>query len=97
MVLGEESLADSLLDDDFHELGVVLKFSLGDVLESVEDLLDFVLEDLAELSVRDTISVEDDGFGVSLVDSVIVSQSSFNEGSDLVHNFDLFSLGLLNE
>lgn len=49
------------------------------------------------MSIRHTISVEDDGIGVSLVESVIVSQGSFNQRTDLVHNFDLLALSLFDQ
>ena len=42
LVLGEETLADSLLDNHFHELRVVLEVTLADVLEAIEDLFNFI-------------------------------------------------------
>lgn len=97
MTLGEESLGNTLLHDDFHELGVVFEAFLTDVFEGVQDLLDFVLQDSLELALGHTVSVEDDGLGVAAVETVIVSQGAFHQRTDDVHNFDLLALGLLDE
>lgn len=42
LVLGEESFRNTFLHDNFHKLGVVLKPVLGNVLETVENLFDFI-------------------------------------------------------
>jgi len=42
LVLGEESFTNSLLNNHFHEFGIVFKVSLGNVLEAIEDLFNFI-------------------------------------------------------
>ena len=97
VVLGEETFRNTFLNDDFHELGVVVEAVLGNVLEAVQDLLHFVFEHSLELAFRHTVSVEDDGVGVAAVDAVVVSQGAFHEGADLVHDFDFLALGLFDQ
>lgn len=97
MVLGEEAFRDTFLHDYFHKLGVVVESILGDVLEAVQDLLHFVFKHGLELAFRHTVSVEDNGVGVAAVDAVVISQGAFHQGTNLVHDFDLLALGLLDQ
>lgn len=42
LVLGEETFTDSLLHDDLHEFGIVHEITFTDVLETVQDLFNFI-------------------------------------------------------
>ena len=97
LILGEEAFRNTFLDNNLHELRVVLEAILGDVLETIEDLLHFVFQDSLELAFGHTISVKDDGVGIAAVDAVVVSQGTFDQATNLVHDFDLLTLTFLNK
>jgi hypothetical protein len=51
LVLGEESFRNSFLDDNFHKFGVVIKVRGRDVLKGLKDLLNFIFQNLLELTI----------------------------------------------
>lgn len=97
LILGEEAFRNTFLDNNLHELRVVLEAILGNVLETIEDLLHFVFQDGLELAFGHTISVENDGVGIAAVDAVVVPQGAFDQAANLVHDFDLLTLTFLNK